>query len=124
MLTFFTTAKPFEGHIGIIQRNAIRSWQKLHPDVEIILMGDDAGAAEVCAEMGLRHIPKVRRNKYGTKYLGDQPTPMLLLTDVPLIAGLAIYGLGAILMIIALKHGRLALTVRDNRIALVEPAAR
>ncbi len=54
MLTFFTTAKPFVGHIDIIQRNAIRSWQKLHPDVEIILMGDDAGAAEVCAEMGLR----------------------------------------------------------------------
>ncbi len=71
MLTFFTTAKPFEGHINIIQRNAIRSWQKLHPDVEIILMGDDAGAAEVCAEMGLRHIPTVRRNKYGTKYLAD-----------------------------------------------------
>ena len=71
MLTFFTTAKPFEGHIDIIQRNAIRSWQKLHPEVEIILMGDDAGAAEVCAEMGLRNIPKVRRNKYGTKYLAD-----------------------------------------------------
>ena len=71
MLTFFTTAKPFDGHIGVIQRNAIRSWQKLHPDVEIILMGDDAGAAEVCAEMGLRHIPTVRRNKYGTKYLAD-----------------------------------------------------
>ena len=71
MLTFFTTAKPFEGHIGVIQRNAIRSWQRLHPDIEIILMGDDAGAAEVCAEMGLRHIPAVRRNKYGTKYLAD-----------------------------------------------------
>jgi hypothetical protein len=71
MLTFFTTAKPFAGHIDVIQRNAIRSWQKLHPDVEIILMGDDAGAAEVCAEMGLRHIPTVRRNKYGTKYLAD-----------------------------------------------------
>jgi hypothetical protein len=71
MLTFFTTAKPFEGHIGSIQRNAIRSWQKLHPDVEIILMGDDAGAAEACAEMGLRHIPTVRRNRYGTKYLAD-----------------------------------------------------
>lgn len=71
MLTFFTTAKPFVGHIDIIQRNAIRSWQKLHPDIEIILMGDDAGAAEVCAEMGLRHIPTVRRNKYGTKYLAD-----------------------------------------------------
>ena len=71
MLTLFTTAKPFEGHIDIIQRNAIRSWQMLHPDVEIILMGDDEGAAEVCAEMGLRHIPTVRRNKYGTKYLAD-----------------------------------------------------
>lgn len=71
MLTFFTTAKPFVGHIDVIQRNAIRSWQKLHPDVEIILMGDDAGAAEVCAEMGLRHIPEVRRNQYGTKYLAD-----------------------------------------------------
>jgi hypothetical protein len=71
MLTFFTTAKPFVGHIDIIQRNAIRSWQKLHPDVEIILMGDDAGAAEVCAEMRLRNIPTVRRNKYGTKYLAD-----------------------------------------------------
>jgi hypothetical protein len=71
MLTFFTTAKPFVGHIDIIQRNAIRSWQKLHPDVEIILMGDDAGAAEVCAEMGLRHIPAVKRNQHGTKYLAD-----------------------------------------------------
>ena len=71
MLTFFTTAKPSVGHIDIIQRNAIRSWQKLHPDVEIILMGDDAGAAEVCAEMGLRNIPKVRRNQHGTKYLAD-----------------------------------------------------
>jgi hypothetical protein len=71
MLTFFTTAKPFEGHIDIIQRNAIRSWQMLHPDVEIILMGDDAGAAEACAEMGLRHIPTVRRNQHGTKYLAD-----------------------------------------------------
>jgi hypothetical protein len=71
MLTFFTTAKPFEGHIDIIQRNAIRSWQKLHPDVEILLMGNDAGAAEVSAEMGLRHVPSVRRNQYGTKYLAD-----------------------------------------------------
>jgi hypothetical protein len=71
MLTFFTTAKPFVGHIGVIQRNAIRSWQRLHPDVEVILMGDDAGAAEACAELGVRHIAEVRRNKYGTKYLAD-----------------------------------------------------
>jgi hypothetical protein len=31
MLTFFTTAKPFRGHHGIIQRNALKSWTLLHP---------------------------------------------------------------------------------------------
>ena len=29
---------------------------RLHPDVEVILVGDDAGTAEVCAEFGIRHI--------------------------------------------------------------------
>lgn len=46
--------------------------------------------------------------KYGTAYLAEHPAPMGLLTDIPLIVGLAIYGLGAILMIIALKHGELS----------------
>jgi drug/metabolite transporter (DMT)-like permease len=46
--------------------------------------------------------------KYGTVRLGDHPSPMLLITDIPLIAGLAVYGLGAILMIVALKHGELS----------------
>ena len=71
MLTIFSTPKPFAGHINVIQRNAIRSWQRLHPDVEIILVGDDPGTAEVCRELGLRHIPEVQRNRYGTKYLAS-----------------------------------------------------
>jgi hypothetical protein len=71
MLTVFSTPKPFAGHIDVIQRNAILSWQRLHPDIEIILVGDDAGAAEVCAELGIRHITQVERNKYGTKYLAS-----------------------------------------------------
>ena len=37
MLTLFTTAKAFTGHSEIIQRNALKSWTLLHPDVEIIL---------------------------------------------------------------------------------------
>lgn len=61
MITFFTTGKPFRGHDGIIQRNALKSWTLLHPDVEVILFGDEQGAAEVCAELGLRHEPKVER---------------------------------------------------------------
>jgi hypothetical protein len=69
VITLFSTPKPFTGHIDVIQRNALRCWQRLHPDVEILLFGDDAGAAEVCKELGIRHIPEVRRNCHGTKYL-------------------------------------------------------
>jgi len=70
MLTIFSTPKPFRGHSNIIQRNAIRSWKLLHPDVEIILFGDEDGAAETCAELGVRHEPHVLRNEHGTKFLG------------------------------------------------------
>jgi hypothetical protein len=66
MLTFFTTAKPFVGHIGVIQRNALKSWMRLDRDVEIILFGDDGGAAEVAQELGLRHEVVVERNEFGT----------------------------------------------------------
>ena len=69
MLTFFTTAKPFRGHNGIIQRNALKSWMLLHPDVEVILFGDEEGAAETAKELGLRHEPYVERNEFGTKRL-------------------------------------------------------
>src|SRR5690242_17719810 len=69
MLTIFSTPKPFLGHIGVIQRNALQSWKLLHPDVEIVLFGNDEGAAEVCREFGLRHEPEVLRSALGTKRL-------------------------------------------------------
>src|SRR5215469_4486158 len=67
MLTFFTTAKPFVGHSAIIQRNALESWRRLDPDIEIILLGDDSGAAEICRELNLRYEPKIERKENGTK---------------------------------------------------------
>lgn len=69
MLTLFSTAKPFTGHSDIIQRNALQSWRLLHPDVEIILFGDDRGAAKVCRELGLRHEPRVERAPEGPPYM-------------------------------------------------------
>lgn len=69
MLTLFTTAKPFLGHSGMIQCNALQSWKLLHPDVEVILFGDEDGVAEVCAELGLRHEPHVERHETGFKYV-------------------------------------------------------
>jgi hypothetical protein len=71
MITFFTTPKPFVGHIDVIQRNAIQSWRRVYPGAEIILIGDDPGAAEVCLEFGLVHVKEVKRNRFGTKYLAE-----------------------------------------------------
>ena len=66
MLTIFSTTKPSKGHIAVIQRNAIRSWTLLQPRPEIILIGDEPGAHELCQEFGLRHLPEVERNEFGT----------------------------------------------------------
>lgn len=71
MLTFFATPKPFRGHLDVIQRNALHSWQQIHPDAEVLLFGDDEGAAQVSMELGIRHIPQVQRNRYGTKCLAS-----------------------------------------------------
>ena len=69
MITFFTTAKPFLGHAGVTQRNTLQSWAHLHPDVEVILFGDDDGAADVARELGIRHEPQVQRHPSGLKYI-------------------------------------------------------
>src|SRR5258708_33627463 len=61
MITIFTTAKPFTGHSGVIQRNALKSWKELHADAEVILFGDEEGAAEAAREAGARHVGKVER---------------------------------------------------------------
>lgn len=66
MLTLFTIPKAFDGHIGVIQRNAIESWRRLDDDVEILLLGDDPGVREVAAKQSLRHIAEIETNKHGT----------------------------------------------------------
>jgi hypothetical protein len=69
MITFFTIPKPFEGHIGVIQRNALRSWRKLNPQCEIIIFGDEIGIPEVAKEIGAIHIAAIEKNEFGTPYL-------------------------------------------------------
>jgi hypothetical protein len=66
-LTIFTAPKPFTNpHIATIQRNAIQSWIRLGSGVEVFLVGEESGAAEVAAEFGVRYLPEVRRNQWGT----------------------------------------------------------
>lgn len=71
MITIFTTTKPFQGEIEIIQRNALLSWKKLKPAGEIILFDDEPGAKEVARELGIIHIPEVKKNEYGTPLIND-----------------------------------------------------
>ncbi len=71
MLTIFTVPKPFQGHINIIQRNAIRSWLKLSPECEVILFGDDEGIDKAAAEFEVLHIPKIEKTEFGTPLLSS-----------------------------------------------------
>jgi hypothetical protein len=71
VLTILSTPKAFTGHFAVIQRNAIRSWTQLEPRPEVILFGRDAGTAELCEELDLRHVPDVEENAHGTPLLSD-----------------------------------------------------
>lgn len=70
-LTIFTVPKPFKGHIDMIQRNAIKSWLKLVPPPEIVLMGNEEGVAEVVQEFNLAHIPEIGVNEQGTPLISS-----------------------------------------------------
>lgn len=71
LLTIFSAPKPFEGQIGLIQRNAIRSWLALDRQVQVIVIGDERGAREVCNELEVHHVPDVERNEFGTPVLSS-----------------------------------------------------
>jgi hypothetical protein len=70
-LTIFSCPKPFIGHIGIIQKNAIKSWICLEPRPEIILLGDEIGTKKICRKLNLKYIPHIKRNEYSTPLLND-----------------------------------------------------
>ena len=70
-VTIFTTPKPFHGNIGITQKHAIQSWLMMCPECEIILFGDEDGTAEVASKFGIRHIPEVGCNEYGTPLISS-----------------------------------------------------
>lgn len=71
MLTIFGLPKPFRGHIGVIQRNAITSWTRLRPKPEIILFGNEEGTAEIARELEVNHVRDVQRNEFDTPLLDD-----------------------------------------------------
>lgn len=71
MLTIFSVPKPFAGHIGLIQRNAVASWTRLSGGCEIVLFGAEAGVAEAAREFNVAHVPQVEVNEFGTPLLNS-----------------------------------------------------
>ncbi|HVP28114.1 MAG TPA: hypothetical protein VMW35_03010 [Myxococcota bacterium] len=68
-LTLFTTCKPFRGEFARIQSDALESWTRLDPRPEILVIGDAPGVDEACARLGLRRVPDVPSNEFGTPLL-------------------------------------------------------
>jgi hypothetical protein len=126
MLTIFGIPKAFEGHFGIIQRNAIQSWMRLTPSCQIILFGDERGTAQVAAEFGLLHIPTVERNEFGTPLLNSvfnqaekaatQPTLCFVNSDIILMSDF----LPVVQRVLA-ERDRFLLVGRRRTLAVKEP---
>jgi hypothetical protein len=68
MWSFFTIPKPFRGHAGVIQRNAVRSWARV-PGAEILLFGHEEGCEEIAKEVGATWEPSLPCNEWGTPRL-------------------------------------------------------
>jgi hypothetical protein len=71
MLTIFSIPKAFTDFIERIQINAIKSWLQLEPSCEVILFGDDPGVADTAKSLGVKHIPSIAKNEFGTPLLSS-----------------------------------------------------
>ncbi len=88
MITLFTTPRAFKDPFNIPQRNAIKSWTLLEPKCEIILFGNEEGVAEAAKEFGVRHVPEIELNEFGTPVLGWTFNQTRKLASFPLIGQL------------------------------------
>jgi hypothetical protein len=70
VITLFSIPKPFDGEIGTIQLNALRSWAALD-GTQVILLGDEAGIAEAAVEIGAEHIAAIMKSEAGTPLFDD-----------------------------------------------------
>jgi len=71
MLTLFTVPKPFSGHVGVIQKNAVQSWARLGQGCQVILCADEKGTGQLAEMVNAIHLPAVERNEFGTPLLSS-----------------------------------------------------
>lgn len=71
MITFFTVPKPFTGHTGVIQRNAVRSWTASVPGSQVLLCGREPGTAESADALGVEHVPEILCSRLGAPLIDN-----------------------------------------------------
>jgi len=71
VLTIFSAPKVFQGHVGIIQENAIRSWLGLRPKPRIILFSNEESTADAARRLGVHYGNDVETNSNGTPLLSS-----------------------------------------------------
>ena len=79
MITFFTIPKAFEGHIGIIQTNAIKSWARLE-GCNVILFGDECGIDKF-EETNIYNHRDIDKNEFNTPMVSDAFNQVRLIAE-------------------------------------------
>ncbi len=92
LITLFSAPKAFtDPTIALMQRNAILSWTLLG-DVDVLLLGEEAGLAEAAHELGVRHsaavafnpnrVPLVSSMIKAARDSGESPLLCIINTDI------------------------------------------
>ena len=76
--------KPFTGTIAEIQQTAVASWRQLAPDVQVVLVGDEAGVAEAARLAGAQHASGIEVSAGGTPRVDQAFARVAEIADYPL----------------------------------------
>ena len=68
MISFLASPKRFSGEIAVIQRRAIESWLKIHPNAEVILYGTDAISPEGLDAARITTVPLIVSSPSGAPH--------------------------------------------------------
>ena len=89
LITLFTIPKSFSDsndHTTIIQTNAIRSWTRLGPQVEVVLVGNEPGIALAAERLGVQHSTHLEYNERGTPFVNSAFETVRSMSETPLLA--------------------------------------
>ena len=89
LVTLFTMPKSFSDpsdHTTIIQTNAIRSWARMAPQVQVVLVGDEPGIASAAERFGVQHSDQLQYNDRGTPLVNSAFETVRSMSETPLLA--------------------------------------